>query len=72
MRYLFEFLTLLGVAAIGGVVKLWRDVARLQVQQKVSDARLRKIDEMKLEGSLAEIKTQLAHILAILERNENR
>ena len=67
MNYLFELLAILGAAAICGVVKLWRDVATLQTKMQGVDARFRKIDEMKLEASMAEIKAELRHIRALLE-----
>ena len=67
MTHIFDVMAILGAAAISGVIKLWVDNEKLKTQMRNVDARLSKIDDLKLEGSLAEIKTELTHIRAILE-----
>ena len=72
MTYIFEMMAALGVAAIFGVVKLWRDVAILKIENKTLQSELRKIDTVKLEGRLAKIETDLSYVRAFLEKGAKK
>ena len=85
LDYTLQVLVILCASAVAGifglVIKLWRNDIKHEAEQQAQkehfetkmesvDARLGKIDEMKLEGTLARIETDLQYIRKILERRE--